>query len=238
MHLFYIENIQWVDYQNEAIMLQDDEARHAIKVLRLKVMDEVFATDGIGNWFQCVINDIGKRHCTLKIKNHITGKGKRNYKLHIAVAPTKNIKRFEWFLEKATEMGIDEITPIITEHSERRDMKIERSNRVITSAMKQSLKAYHPKLNNTIKFEDFIEKIEEQELFIAHLIKENQIDLKQSYTKNSDVCILIGPEGDFSDKEIELAINKGFKAVKMGNERLRTETAALFATANIHFVND
>jgi len=238
MHLFYIENTQWIDYHNDAIMLQDDEARHAVKVLRLKVMDEVFATDGLGNWFQCSISDIGKRHCILKIENHIKNKGKRNYKLHIAVAPTKNIKRFEWFLEKATEMGIDEITPIITEHSERRDMKIERSNRVITSAMKQSLKAYHPILNEPVRFEDLFEKINEQELFIAHLIEEKQVDLKHAYTKDSDVCILIGPEGDFSEKEIELAINKGFKAVKMGNERLRTETAALFATANIHFVND
>jgi len=238
MHLFYIENTQWIDYHTEAIMLQDDEARHAIKVLRLKVTDEVFATDGLGNWFQCSINDIRKQHCILKIENHIKDKGKRNYKLHIAVAPTKNIKRFEWFLEKATEIGIDEITPIITEHSERRDMKIERSNRVITSAMKQSLKAYHPILNKTVKFEDFIERIEEQELFIAHLIEEKQIDLKLAYAKNNNVCILIGPEGDFSDTEVKMAIKKGFKAVKMGNERLRTETAALFATANIHFVND
>jgi len=238
MHLFYIENTQWIDYHSGAIMLQDDEARHAIKVLRLKVADEVFATDGLGNWFQCSIKDIGKRHCILNIVNHTKEQGKRDYKLHIAVAPTKNIKRFEWFLEKATEMGIDKITPIITEHSERRGMKIERSNRVITSAMKQSLKAYHPVLNEPIKFEDFIEIINEKELFIAHLIEEKQIDLKQAYTKNNDVCILIGPEGDFSDTEVEMAINKGFKAVKMGNERLRTETAALFATANIHFIND
>jgi len=238
MHLFYIENTQHIDYQNEVIILQEEEARHAIKVLRLKLSDEVFATDGKGNWFQCIIGDIGKKHCSLRIQNHEQERGKIDYKIHIAVAPTKNIKRFEWFLEKATEMGIDEITPIITEHSERRDMKVERSNRVITSAMKQSLKAYHPKLNEPTKFTDFLKKVKQEELYIAHLINDNQVDLKNEYKRNLDVCILIGPEGDFSNEEVEAAISRGFKAVRMGVERLRTETAALFAVANIHFVND
>jgi len=238
MHLFYIENTEFINYQSKIIILQEEEARHATKVLRLKQGDEVFATDGIGNWFQCNINEIGKKHCSLKIIEQQQNKGKRAYKIHIAIAPTKNIKRFEWFLEKATEMGIDTITPIITEHSERRDLKIERSNKVITSAMKQSLKAYHPKLNEAIKFTDFIENIESEQLFIAHLIDEKQLDLKTTYQKDKDVSILIGPEGDFSNKEVETAMNKGFKAVRMGIERLRTETAALFAVANIHFVND
>ena len=238
MHLFYIENTQWIDYQSEVIMLHEEEARHALKVLRLKLDDEVYATDGLGNWFQCSISEIGKRHCALRIIKHEKEKGKRNYKIHIAVAPTKNIKRFEWFLEKATEIGIDEITPIITEHSERREMKTERSKRVITSAMKQSLKAYHPQLNEVIRFVDFLKNIKEDELLIAHLINDKQMDLKHTYKQSLDVCILIGPEGDFGDEEVKLAMKKGFKAVKMGNERLRTETAALFATANIHFVND
>jgi 16S rRNA (uracil1498-N3)-methyltransferase len=238
MHLFYIENTEFINYQSKIIILQEEEARHAIKVLRLRKDDEVFATDGIGNWFQCTINEIGKKHCSLQIQNIQQERGKKDYKIHIAIAPTKNIKRFEWFLEKATEMGIDEISPIISEHSERKDLKVVRSNKVITSAMKQSLKAYHPKLNEPIKYSKFIENIESDELYIAHLIDERQGDLKNLYKKNKDVCILIGPEGDFSKKEVEMAISKGFKAVRMGIERLRTETAALFAVANIHFVND
>ncbi len=238
MHLFYIENTHWIDYQSKAIILQEEEARHAIKVLRLRISEEVYATDGFGNWFQCTINEIGKRHCILNIENHIKEKGKRNYKLHIAIAPTKNIKRFDWFLEKATEMGIDEISPIITEHSERREMNIARSKRVITAAMKQSLKAYHPIINEPISYNDFLQKVKEKELFIAHLIDDKQLDLKQAYNHGKDVCVLIGPEGDFTDNEVDTAMEKGFKAVRMGIERLRTETAALFATANIHFIND
>ncbi len=238
MHLFYIENPELINYQTKQILLSDDEAHHAAKVLRLNIGDKVEATDGLGNWFECTIEEIQKRRCLLNITKHIPEKGKRNYKLHIAIAPTKNIKRFEWFLEKATEMGIDEITPIITFNSERRVMKTERSNKVITSAMKQSLKAYHPVLNEAISFNLFLENTKEEELYIAHLIDENQQDMKHAYQQNKDVCILIGPEGDFSNQEVELALTKGFNAVKMGNERLRTETAGIMACSCIHFVND
>ncbi len=238
MHLFYIENTQWIDYKSKIILLQKEEARHALKVLRLKIGDNVHATDGQGNWFYCNIYELGKRHCTLRIIDHQTKKGKRNYKIHIAVAPTKNIKRFEWFLEKATEIGIDEITPIITEHSERREMKIERSNRVITSALKQSLKAYHPVLNEPIKLNAFLKDVKEQEKYIAHLLDDNQKSLKDLCPPNKDVCILIGPEGDFSKSEVEMAMKSGFRVVKMGKERLRTETAALVACSTIHFIND
>ena len=238
MHLFYIENTQLINLESGHIILQDEEAKHASKVLRLKNEDKVQATDGLGNWFECTIIDIQKRQCILHIDEHIKDKGKRNYKIHIAVAPTKNIKRFEWFLEKATEMGIDEITPIITKHSERKVLKQERSNTIITSAMKQSLKAYHPILNEAVPFSKFIKTIKEEERYIAHLIDENQQDLKHDYKKGKDVCILIGPEGDFNKSEVELAQANGFKAVKMGIERLRTETAAMVACNTIHFIND
>ena len=238
MHLFYIENNNWINLEAGFIQLQDEEAKHASKVLRLKDNDKVQATDGLGNWFDCTIVEIQKKQCLLKIDNHISEKGKRDYRIHIAIAPTKNIKRFEWFLEKATEMGIDEITPIITSHSERKTLKIERSNSIITSAMKQSLKAYHPKLNETINFTKFLENINEDELFMAHLIDENQLDLKEKYSKGKDVCILIGPEGDFNNDEVKLAQEKGFITVKMGIERLRTETAAMVACNIIHFIND
>ncbi len=238
MHLFYIENPQWINRKSGHILLQGEEAKHASKVLRLSVSDKVQATDGLGNWFECTIDDVQKKQCLLKIDKHISEKGKRNYKIHIAVAPTKNIKRFEWFLEKATEMGIDEITPIITKHSERKVLKQERSNTIITSAMKQSLKAYHPILNEAKSYTTFLENIKEEELYIAHLIDETQKDLKQEYKKGKDVCILIGPEGDFNNEEVTLAQNKGFTAVKMGIERLRTETAAMVACNTIHFIND
>jgi len=238
MHLFYISDPQLINITTGHILLQDDEAKHAFKVLRLAIGDKVQATDGHGNWFECSIIDIQKRQCILQIDEHITEKNKRNYKIHIAVAPTKNIKRFEWFLEKATEMGIDQITPIITEHSERKIIKHERSNTIITSAVKQSLKAYHPVLNQAVSYNDFLHNVTEKELYIAHLIDENQKDLKQEYIAGSDVCILIGPEGDFTAQEVQKALDKGFKAVKMGTQRLRTETAAMVACNTIHFIND
>ncbi len=237
MHLFYIENKQWIDLNSSKIRLGEEEARHAIKVLRLQVGDKISATDGLGNWFNCSIHIITKRECVLHIEEHITNYGKRNFKIHIAVAPTKNIKRFEWFLEKATEMGIDEITPIISAHSERREIKIERSIKVITAAIKQSLKAYHPILNTAIKLDEFLKKEISGERYIAHLIDENQTELKKAYTAYSDVCILIGPEGDFSNEEINKCISAGYIPVKMGNQRLRTETAAIVACNTIHFVN-
>ncbi len=238
MHLFYIENTQWIDYQSKKILLNEEEAHHAIKVLRVKVGDLVQATDGIGNWFDCKITEVGKRHIILQIEEQKKEYGKRAYKIHIAVAPTKNIKRIEWFLEKATEMGIDEITPIICDHSERREMKAERSNKIITAAVKQSLKAYHPKLNEAVKLKSFLETVSESAKFMAHLVDEEQASLIESYQPQQDVCILIGPEGDFSPQELELALQKGFLAVRMGNERLRTETAAIVACNTIHFIND
>lgn len=237
MHHFYIENSQWIDLNTSKIRLSEEEARHAIRVLRLHLGDKISATDGKGNWFNCSIHVITKRECILHIDQHIENHGKRNYHIHLAVAPTKNIKRFEWFLEKATEMGIDEITPIISAHSERRDIKIDRSIKVITAAMKQSLKAYHPVLNEAEKLDSFIKKNIIGDKYIAHLIDENQLDLKNAYSQNSDVCILIGPEGDFSKEEVIKCTENGYIPVKMGNQRLRTETAAIVACNTIHFVN-
>jgi 16S rRNA (uracil1498-N3)-methyltransferase len=238
MHLFYIDNSQYIDIKSSKIRLSEDEARHAIKVLRLKVGDRISATDGLGNWFKCSIFLITKRECVLHIDELIEDYGKRDFHIHIAVAPTKNIKRFEWFLEKATEIGVDEITPIITSHSERRELKVERSAKVITAAMKQSLKAYHPVLNSAQKLDNFLENNIQGEKFVAHLIDDvNQLELKNAYSPQKDVCILIGPEGDFSPEEIIKCIDKGFVTVKMGNQRLRTETAAIVACNTIHFVN-
>jgi 16S rRNA (uracil1498-N3)-methyltransferase len=238
MHLLFIENSQWIDYQSKKILIEEDEANHIIRVLRLQIGASLTATDGFGNWFEGTLVEVGKRNCMMHFDRHISEKDKRTYHLHIAIAPTKNIKRFEWFLEKATEMGIDEITPLICAHSERREVKIEHSKKVITAALKQSLKAYHPQLNEAIKFNDFIKTDFKAEKIIAHLISNEQISLKQSYQKGKDVCILIGPEGDFSPAEIQMAQENGYLAVRLGNERLRTETAAMVACNTIHFINE
>jgi 16S rRNA (uracil1498-N3)-methyltransferase len=163
---------------------------------------------------------------------------KRNHYLHIAVAPTKNIDRIEWFLEKATELGIDEITPIITDRSERRIVKEDRLNKVITSAVKQSIKAYHPKLNDAISFDTFLKEPFDGDKLIAHCIDNGE---KQYISKlvapHQKYLILIGPEGDFTPDEVNLALNKGFKALTLGDNRLRTETAALSVCFEINYLN-
>ncbi len=238
MNLFYIPNLKIAtDTNNWFIDLPTDEAKHATKVLRLAVQDEVSVTDGEGVMLRTNVVAINKKQCVLKVNTMLKDYGKRDFRIHIAVAPTKNIKRFEWFLEKATELGIDEITPIITHHSERRDIKLDRENKVIAAAMKQSLKAYHPILNEAVTLKKFFEQNRDEDLFIAHLVDEKQLLLKNASKAKRSVCILIGPEGDFSDEEVNTAIAKGFKTVSLGNTRLRTETAALAACFTINMIN-
>jgi len=238
MNLFYIPQLQEnTDSENWVIDLPSEEAKHAIKVLRLSIDDQVSITDGMGMLLDARIIAINKKQCIVKVIGVNKEWGKRDYRIHIAVAPTKNIKRFEWFLEKATELGIDEITPLLSFHSERRDIKHERENKVVTSAMKQSLKAYHPKLNDLCSFNDFMKRNTEEELFIAHLIDEKQLLLRDACPLKKSVCILIGPEGDFSKDEVQIAIEKGYKAVSLGNTRLRTETAALAACFTVNMLN-
>jgi 16S rRNA (uracil1498-N3)-methyltransferase len=238
MNLFYIPDLVIVkDIKNWIIDLPTEEAKHAIKVLRLSVDDQVSLTNGKGIMVFAHILALNKKQCIVKADKVIHDYAKRNYRVHIAVAPTKNIKRFEWFLEKATEMGIDEITPIISFHSERREIKFERENKVITAAIKQSLKAYHPVLNEAVSFKEFMKRKTDEELFIAHLIDENQLLLKDALKPQTSVCVLVGPEGDFSNDEVKQAIDKGYQAVSLGNTRLRTETAALAACFTINMIN-
>ncbi|PKP33695.1 MAG: 16S rRNA (uracil(1498)-N(3))-methyltransferase, partial [Bacteroidetes bacterium HGW-Bacteroidetes-17] len=183
-----------------------------------------------------LIDDHAKR-CTVKILETKKEYGKRFFSVHMAVAPTKSIDRYEWFLEKATEIGIDRITPIICEHSERKEVKINRLEKVVISALKQSLKAYLPKLSETVKFNHFINQPFEGQKFIAYCEGEPPL-LKKLYIPKTDVLILIGPEGDFSPDEVEQAIKKGFIPVSLGNSRLRTETAAIAACHAINLLND
>jgi len=238
MSLFYIPQLQEnSDLSNWVIDLPSEEAKHAIKVLRLSIDDIIYITNGQGLWIEAKIIAINKKQCIAKVNHVKRDWRKRDFHLHIAVAPTKNIKRIEWFLEKATELGIDEITPIISYHSERRDLKHDRENKVITAAMKQSLKAYHPVLNKLTPFKEFMARETNEELFIAHLMDEKQLLLRDACPLKKSVCILIGPEGDFSNEEVQIAIDKGYKAVSLGNTRLRTETAALAACFTVNMLN-
>jgi 16S rRNA (uracil1498-N3)-methyltransferase len=237
MHLFYLPALNEAELDRKFVELPEEEARHAIKVLRLRQGTEIQITNGKGLWVSAVVAAINKRQCVAEIKHYETEVAKRDFRIHIAVAPTKNIKRFEWFLEKATEIGIDEITPIISFHSERREIKVDRENKVITAAMKQSLKAWHPVLNEPVRFKDFIQRKTDEELFIAHLIDEHQLLLKDVAKPSSSVCVLVGPEGDFSTEEVEQALAAGYRAVSLGNTRLRTETAALVSCFTINLLN-
>ena len=233
MLLFYAPDLKGATHH-----LSEEESRHCSKDLRLKPGDEIFLTDGKGNLFRSVLADVNVRGCHVEIAELIEDYGRKNYKLHIGIAPTKNIERFEWFLEKATEIGIDEITPVICEHSERREIRIDRLNKVIASAMKQSLKTWHPLLNPPVSFDALIKKEITGKKFIAHLQENDPLHLKHNYKAGNDVIILIGPEGDFSGREVESAVKQGFEIISLGKSRLRTETAGVAACGIIAMIND
>ncbi len=232
MNLFYSQNI--IDPVSK---LTPEESKHIVGVLRKSVGDIVFFTDGLGFIFKCIIQEANPNNCLIEIIEKNKGKDKRDFTLHIAIAPTKNISRFEWFLEKSTEIGVDCITPIICLHSERRDIKIARLNKVITSAMKQSLKSYHPVLKEKISFIELLDLPTNGEKYIAYINNDVILELSKAYTPGKDVTILIGPEGDFSQEEVKLAVNKGFTPVSLGTSRLRTETAGIVACHTINILN-
>ena len=232
MHVFYTPDINSNKYT-----LNEEESKHCSKVLRLGVGDVVHLIDGKGGLYKAEIFEAHKKHVQLVVIEEQKEFGKRNHHLHIAIAPTKNIDRLEWFLEKATEIGIDEITPIICDRSERKIIKEERLEKVITSAVKQSLTAYHPKLNPAISFADFVKNNNESAKFIAHCMDGEKSYINQITHPNQSYLILIGPEGDFSPAELSSALLNGFKPVTLGNTRLRTETAALAACFEVNYMN-
>jgi len=232
MNLFYKPDIS-----EENNILSPEESKHCILVLRLKKGDEISLTDGRGNLFHAVLTGDDFRKCTFIITDIHKDYGKKDFHLHIAIAPTKNIDRFEWFLEKATEIGINEITPLICDHSERRTVNSERLNKILVSAMKQSLKAYLPELNQPVKFDDFIKKKRESQKMIAWYDEKNLM-MKEVYNRGKNVVVLIGPEGDFSGEEIRIAREAGFVSVNLGNSRLRTETAGVVACHTINLLNE
>lgn len=234
MHLFYTPDLQLKDDNH---LLSEEESKHCIRVLRLKLGDEVILINGQGGWFNAEIADAHPKRTLVKILSVIPDFNQRNHYLHIAIAPTKNIERFEWFLEKATEIGIDEITPILCSHSERRELKIERLSKRITAAMKQSLKAYHPKLNPLTPFNEFIQQVDNNQKFIAHCMEGEKAFLKDILAPSSSCTVLIGPEGDFSPAEVQQASQFEFTPIGLGESRLRTETAALAACFEVNFIN-
>lgn len=234
MHLFYTPDIT---PSATAYFLNEEESKHCTRVLRLTTGDEVNLIDGKGGLYTATIADAHPKRTILHINKVITGYHKRNHYLHIAIAPTKNMERLEWFLEKATEIGIDEISLIITQRSERKEAKTERLNKIITAAIKQSLKAYHPVLNEVSGFNQFISQPFEGQKFIAHCAEGEKLNLRNTIKPNGRYLILIGPEGDFSEKEIAEALQSDYKAITLGTSRLRTETAALEACFEINFLN-
>lgn len=234
MHLFYTPEIG----TGNTLTLNEEESKHAVRVLRLAQGSPVQLIDGRGGFYTAEITSAHPKRVDLTIINHETDFGKRQHYLHIAVAPTKNIDRFEWFVEKATEIGIDEITPVLCEHSERKDLRTDRVNRVIVSAMKQSLKAYKPKLNELTPLISCIKNERADVKAIAHCADfGHKKALKEIVHPGKSTLILIGPEGDFSPVEIELALQAGFEGVTLGSSRLRTETAALEACFEVDFLN-
>ena len=234
MQLFYAPDVTLPLYT-----LNDEESKHCVRVLRLRQGDTLHLTDGRGSLHRCEIVEAHQHHCTVKIVETQSEYGRRPYSLTMAVAPTKNIDRYEWFLEKATEVGVDRIVPIECDHSERRTIKHEREERVITSAVKQSIKAYHPTLDEMTDVKKLISAPFEGRKFIAHCDSsfEKRDYLPSIIKKTENILILIGPEGDFSPEEIKFALENGFEAISLGNQRLRTETAAVAATVMVATIN-
>jgi len=234
MHLFYTPDI---DPAAQQYLLNEEESKHCARVLRLEKGAELQLIDGKGGLYTAKIVDPHPKKTLLQIISVTNDFNKRNHYLHIAIAPTKNIERVEWFLEKATEIGIDEISFIICRRSERKDVKLERLNKVVTSAVKQSLKAFHPILNEPVTFSRLLAKPFEGQKFIAHCEKTDKIDLQSALIPKGRNLILIGPEGDFTPEEIDEALQNDFKAITLGESRLRTETAALEACFEVNFLN-
>ncbi len=210
----------------------EEEARHCLQVLRKKEGAPLQFVDGKGTFYEGIISETGKRHIIAKIIGQRPEFEEPQPRLHIAVAPTKNMDRYEWFLEKATEIGISQLTPLHCEHSERNRIRPDRMEKILLSAMKQSIRATLPTFNELTDFEAFIKKIApsgDGQRFIAHCRQPNLPHLFNNCMPDKDVTILIGPEGDFSEGEIKLAETNGFQSISLGKSRLRTETAALAA---------
>lgn len=233
MQLFYDPNLK---SGSKTFIFSKEEAKHVLKVLRKKVGDSIQITNGKGLLFEAEIIVADTKNCMSTIIRETTTE-RPPHQLHLAVAPTKMNDRYQWFLEKATEIGVTTITPILCEHSERKIIKTERYEKIIQAAMKQSLQTYLPKLNPLTPFAAFIKNEEKASKFIAHCAGGDKSELLQLAPSRTAILVLIGPEGDFSNQEIELALQHGFVPVSLGKNRLRTETAAIMACSTIALKN-
>ena len=231
MHVFYTPDIQ------TSAELPEEEAQHCVRVLRLNAGDEISLTDGKGNFYRAEITIATNKRCIVNILETIPQEPLWNGYLHIAMAPTKNMDRTEWFAEKATEIGLNELTFLNCRFSERKVIKTERISKILVSAIKQSLKARIPLLNEMTDFNRFIEQPFKGQKFIAHCYEGEKPLLKEVLRKGEDVLVLIGPEGDFSEEEVQKAIKHGFTPISLGKSRLRTETAALVACHILNLQN-
>ena len=228
MHTFFAPDLAGLTYT-----LPEDESKHAVRVLRLTAGDTVALLDGRGGLYTAAVADANPKRCQLRITHHETVPP-RPYFTHVAVAPTKNLDRMEWFVEKAVEVGVERISFLRCARSERRELKLERLEKIVISALKQSGQAWLPQLDELVDFSAFIAGIAPETTFIAHLEAGERTDLAQVVATQPNCCVLIGPEGDFTPAEIELALSKGMRPVTLGASRLRTETAALAAVFTAH----
>jgi 16S rRNA (uracil1498-N3)-methyltransferase len=233
MQIFYAPGIN-----GDIHYLDENESRHCIRVLRMTEGSRLILVDGKGNLFEGYISNPDQKRCQISITGIVRDFEKRDYRLHIAVSPLKNQDRFEWFVEKSVETGIDEITPIYCKNTEKQGIKTERINNIIISAMKQSIKTVKTEFHRPVNFIDFIKSDFAGVRMIAHCSnKTERTGISSVYTRGNDATILIGPEGDFSEEEIKMAVRQGFKSVHLGNSRFRTETAGVAACLAVYFIN-
>jgi 16S rRNA (uracil1498-N3)-methyltransferase len=220
--------------------LFEEESKHVVRVLRMKPGDPVYVVDGQGHLFEGKIFDAHPKRCILQLEKVTDQFEKRNYRLHMAISPLKSVDRFEWFIEKAVEIGIDEITPLLCNRTEKKTINKERLYRIVDSAMKQSLKAYQPLVNDLVSFDKFIQSQQEQNETkgIAFCSEGEKQHIGKVFSKGAPAVVLIGPEGDFTEEEVKKAQDTGFKGISLGASRLRTETAGIVACQSISFINE
>jgi len=233
MPVFYIPELK-----SKVNYLTPQESHHAARVLRLKKGSIIQAIDGKGNLGKGWLELADPKQSKVFIDHLITGYHQRPYHLHVAIAPTKSIDRFEWFLEKATEIGVDEITPILCKRSERKVLKLPRLQKVIITAMKQSVNAFQPHLNELTPLQEVIQNCAVDHSFIAHTSEGERTLFQQTIKPGGNCLLLIGPEGDFTKDEVAMAVEAGIQAVSLGKNRFRTETAGVVGILTVSYINN
>lgn len=230
---FYAPNTVATDQTFE---FDSSESKHILKVLRHQEGDEIVLNNGQGLVFKAQITEVSLKKCSVQLLECIQ-RAPSNYSAHIAIAPTKSIDRFEWFLEKAVELGIGCVSPIICDHSERRHLKMERLNRIILSGFKQSMQAFLPQINEPVSLDDFLKKNTCDHAYYGDCLASTRNDFFHHIVPEKATLIIIGPEGDFSTRERNLFMQHNIKSVSLGQQRLRVETAAISAISRVHLAN-